>query len=125
MAHVLEFDVVLPEYGRNTARFLANCDSFLSSVESPDLQVDGSPEVVGKAITRHARGTSGPQESFYLRRDKLGSGSYGDVYKALRMPDGKICAAKEFKNTESFRQEVDMLKKVGMTDHVSTAWMPC
>lgn len=124
VAHVLEFDVVLPEYGINTARFSDHCESFLSSVESADLLVDG-PEVEGTAITRHARGASGPQESFYLRRDKLGSGSYGDVYKALRMPDGKFCAAKRFKDTESFRQEVDMLKKVGMTDHVSTTWMRC
>lgn len=124
VAHVLEFDVVLPEYGINKARFHENCESFLSSVESADLLVDG-PEVEGTAITRDARGTLGPQESFYLRGKKLGSGSYGDVHKALRMPDGKICAAKRFKDTESFRQEVDILKKVGITDHVSTTWTPC
>ena len=124
VADFLEFDVVLPKYGINDAKFHENCESFLSRGAQEDLPADGLG-MNSTAITRQASGTSGPQESFYLRGKKLGSGSYGDVYIALRMPDRKVCAAKRFKDTESFRQEVDMLKKVGMTDHVSTIWMPC
>lgn len=60
-----------------------------------------------------------PQEFFYLKGKKLGSGSYGKVYQVLRMPDGHIYAAKSFKNSRSFRQEVKMLGKIGKTSHVS------
>ena len=114
-----KFDVVLPEYGINKDKFHENCESFLSSAESGDLLADG-PEVDSTAITRRASGTSGSQESFYLRGKELGSGSYGNVYKALRMPDGKVFAAKRFNDTESFEREVDMLQKVYVPYHVST-----
>lgn len=124
VADLLEFDVVLPKYGINEAEYHDNCESFISSALHGDLLVE-RPNNDSIAATRQTSGPSGLQESFYLRGKKLGSGSYGDVYKALRMPDGKLFAAKKFKDTESFRQEVNMLIKVGMTEHVSTTWILC
>lgn len=123
VADLLEFDIVLPKYGINNSKFHENCESFLSRGAHEDLPADGLG-MNSTAVARQASGTSEPQESFYLRGKKLGSGSYGDVYEALRMPDRKVCAAKRFKDIESFRQEVDILKKVCVPYHVSTTWMP-
>lgn len=125
VAGVLEFDVVLPEYGRNKDQFHHNCESFLSSA-AWGLPLFDSLEADSITATGQASGTSSPQDSFYLRGKILGSGSYGDVRKVLRMPDGKIFAAKSFKfQDSSFRQEVDMLKKVCKTFHVSRKSVSC
>ena len=121
VADLVEFDVVLPKYGTNKGLFHQNCESFLSSASIGDLLADN----VDIDSTTVVRGISTPKKSFYLRGKTLGSGSYGDVYKVLRMPDGKIHAAKKFKDTVSFRQEADMLKKVSRTYHVSTKTIPC
>lgn len=118
VADVLEFDVVLPQYGINKDEFHKNCVSFRNAAACGDPLVDNY-EIGGIASTSQASATANPQESFYLRGKRLGSGAYGDVYKALRMPDGNICAAKRFKYIECFRQEVDILKKVCGTYHVS------
>lgn len=116
---LLEFDVVLPKYGINKADFHNNCESFLSSAASGDL-LAGDFDINGIAATGPVDHTSISRGSFYLRGKILGSGSYGEVHKVLRMPDGKIFAAKSFKYQDSsFRQEVDMLKKVCKTPHVS------
>ena len=117
MANAFEFDIVLPKYGTKKDQFHLNCESFLSSAASGDLLPDGF-EVNSTAFTRQ-------EKSFYLRGRKLGSGSYGDVFKVLQMPDGKVFAAKTFKHADSFRQEVDMLRKVCKEHHVSIMTMRC
>ena len=121
VADLVEFDVVLPKYGTNKGLFHQNCKSFLSSASIGDLPTN----TVDMDSNTVIRGILPPKKSFYLRGKTLGSGSYGDVYKVLRMPDGKIHAAKKFKDTVSFRQEADMLKKVCETYHVSTKIIPC
>ena len=122
VAGVIEFDVVLPEYGINKGGFYENCRSFLSSAAVADLLPD-SLQADSTVLTRQASGISGPQKSFYLRGKVLGSGAYGEVHKALRMPDGKFYAAKRLKDMDSFSQEADMLKKVCKNYHVSTMTM--
>ena len=117
VANAFEFDIVLPKYGTKKDQFHLNCESFLSSAASGDLLPDGF-EVNSTAFTRQ-------EKSFYLRGRKLGSGSYGDVFKVLQMPDGKVFAAKTFKHADSFRQEVDMLRKVCKEHHVSIMTMRC
>ena len=112
VANAFEFDVVLPRYGIYKDKFHRNCESFLSPAVYEGLLPDGF-EVNNTAITRQAN------SSFYLRGKVLGSGSYGEVSKVLRMPDGKIFAAKTFKYPDSFRQETDMLRKVCKEQHVS------
>lgn len=119
VANILELDVVLPKYGTNIDKFHDNCASFLSLATCGNLVADGV-EPSSIAVTPQASGTISPQEPFYLLGKVLGSGTYGDVYKVLRMPDGMIFAAKRFKYKGSFRQEVDMLKMVCKTYHVST-----
>ena len=123
-AGVLKFDIVLPKYGTNQGMFHNNCESFLSSAANGDLLADGL-RTDSTAIALQASIMSGSQGWFYLRGKMLGSGAYGDVHKVLRMPDGKIFAAKRFRYRESFRQEVDMLKRVCQTYHVSTKSMLC
>lgn len=122
VADVVEFDVVVPRYGINKDDFHKNCESFLSAAAFEDPVADGL-SIKRTTATTQSSGTSSPPEPFYLRGKLLGSGSYGSVHKALRMPDGKIFAAKAFKYTDSFRQEADMLKKVCGTPHVSTTRM--
>ena len=124
VADLVEFDVVLPKYGNNKGLFHQNCESFLRSVAAGDLLANNA-DIDNTTAVRQSKCISPPQKSFYLRGKILGSGSYGDVYKVLRMPDGKIHAAKKFKDTDSFRQEADMLKKVCKTYHVSTKTIPC
>ena len=119
VADLVEFDIVLPKYGINKDDFHQNCMSFLSSTaaaigNSPVDDVEDSTAVVRQ-----------PDKSFYLRGKKLGNGSYGDVYKVLRMPDGQTYAAKAVKHTDSFRQEADMLRKVCKEHHVSLMTMRC
>ena len=146
-AGVLEFDVVLPQYGINHAKFLENCDLFLFSAKFQNDLEEGSdldnlaategtsgisnPEAIEETsgasnpeATEETRGISDPEDPFYLRVESLGSGSYGEVFKALRMPDGKTFAAKRFKMEKSFKQEVDILKKVCQKEHVSTLRSP-
>lgn len=117
VADLVEFDVVLPKYGIYEDRFHRNCMSFLSSAANGNLPVDDVED--STAVVRQ------PSKSFYLRGKKLGNGSYGDVSKVLRMPDGQIFAAKTFKHTDSFRQEADMLRKVCKDHHVSLMTMRC
>lgn len=124
VADVLEFDVVLPKYGINKDEFHRNCESFLSAAAYADPLTD-ELDINKIAPTGQASSTSNTPDSFYLRGKRLGSGSYGDVFKVLQMPDRKNCAAKEFKNAGSMRQEVDMLKKVCQTFHVSLNSIPC
>ena len=117
---VLEFEVLLPKYGiYNKDEFHRNCESFLNSAAG-GIPPGGDLEFNSTAIAGQASGTPSPWEPFYLRGTILGSGAYGDVQKVLRMPDGKVFAAKSFKHQDvSFRQEVDMFKKVCRTFHVS------
>ena len=124
ITRILEFDIVLPTYGINKRMYDQNCESFLSSAAVGALLPD-SLAVDSTAVSQPPSGPSGPQKSFYLRGKVLGSGSYGDVHKVLRMPDGKFCAAKRFRDTESFSQEVKMLKKVCKTPHVSEIKIRC
>ena len=115
VADGLEFDVILPQYGINEVEIRRNCESFRSSAAHGDPLADKSN------ITS---GPSSPWDPFYLLGKKLGKGSYGDVFKTLRIPDGKVFAAKQFESTKSFDQEVRMLKKVCEVPHVSTKSMP-
>lgn len=121
MAHKLQFEVVFPRYGTRKHEFHQNCNKYISYVargEVPTHGLDNNSE----AVTRPESGTSKSWDpsSFYLRGRKIGSGTYGDVETVLRMPDGKIFAAKRFKSRKSFRKEVRMLQKVCETLHVST-----
>ena len=115
VASGLEFDVILPQYGINKDEFRRNCESFRSSAAHGDPLADKSN------ITS---GPSSPWDPFYVLGQKLGKGSYGDVFKTLRIPDGKVFAAKQFESTKSFKHEVQMLKKVCEVPHVSTKSMP-
>lgn len=120
VANGIEFDVVLPEYGRNKTEFYNNCKQFLGSSTNDDL-LSYSIEVDTGAIASYDNETSKRQKPFYLRGRKIGSGSYGDVFQALQMPGGNIVAAKRFHSTRDFRNEVAMLRKVcEETQHVST-----
>ena len=123
VADLVEFDVVLPKYGIYKEQFHLNCESFLSSAAIGNLPVGDVED--STALVRQPSGTSAPKKSFYLRGKKLGSGSYGDVFKVLRMPDREVFAAKTFKHTDSFRQGVDMLRKVCKEHHVSIMTMRC
>lgn len=121
VADVLLFEVILPKYGTRKDEYHQNCERFLQSVASGKLQTNGVDSNT-EAIATPASATSKPWDPFYfyLRGRKIGSGSYGDVETVLRMPDGKVFAAKRFKSKDSFEQEVRMLKKVCETPHVST-----
>ena len=116
MADGLRFVVIMPKYGINEHEFRQNCESFLRSAAHGDSLADSSD------ITS---GPSSPWDPFYLLGKKLGKGAYGNVFETLRMPDGKVFAAKQFESLKSFRQEVQMLKKVCEVPHVSTKSMPC
>ena len=118
-ANRLEFDVVLPEYGIHTESFHKTCERFLKSATQDHLLADDSA-VDGIAATEEACDTSTPQSPFYLRGMRVGRGSYGDVYQALRMPDGKVFAAKRFKDKKSFQLELKMQKRLCQTNHVRT-----
>ena len=118
VANALEFDIVLPKFGSYKNHFHRNCESFLEPAASGNLLLNVF-EVNNSAVT------SAPKKSFYLRGENLGSGSYGDVSKVLRMPDGKVFAAKIFRHADSFRQEVDMLRRVCKEHHVSKMTMRC
>lgn len=125
VANRLEFDVVLPDYGKYAYLFHENCVSFLNFAAQGQVFVH-SPVVGGRAATDEENVTSDLTDAFYLRGTRLGYGSYGDVYIALRMPDGKLFAAKRFKNKESFELEVKILKQVCEGEkHVSTQQMSC
>ena len=117
VAKVLEFDVVLPEYGINKKAFHKNCESWLSAASCGD-QLAGNLDINSTVATGQASGTSTPCEPFYLRGKRLGRGAYGAVYKVLRMPDGETFAAKRFRDLDYFREEADMLKMVSKTFHV-------
>lgn len=119
VANGIEFDVVLPQYGRNVTEFYKNCDQFLSS-ETGDNLLANSLDIDTKSVATDKNETSKRLEPFYFRVGKLGSGSYGSVFKALQMPSGKSFAAKTFDNNRYFRKEVEMLRKVCETNHVST-----
>ena len=56
---------------------------------------------------------------FYLSTAKIGKGSFGKVYKARSMPIGEIVAEKTFKSKKVWKMEVEILKEVSKTPHVS------
>ncbi len=113
-AGVLEFDVVLPKYGINEINADQNIETFLNLAASEGV-LGHNLDVTADYLY--------PPDPFYLQEEKLGSGSYGDVVKVLRMPDGKHLAAKKFQNKSSFLKEVDILKKVCKIPHVSILLM--
>lgn len=119
VANRLEFDVVLPDYGKHADTFHENCASFLIFAAQGRV-IAHNPVVSGTAATEEASDTSTPRDPFYLRGMRVGRGSYGDVYPALRMPDGKVFAAKRFRDKESFQLELKMQKKLCQANHVST-----
>lgn len=122
-AQVLEFDVVLPKYGINKDEFHQNCQTFLDASEIQLLLME-PPNIDVSAVAEETNSIPNPKEPFYLRGRQLGSGSYGDVYEVLRMPNRKILAAKRFKVKKSFKKEAGILKKICETEHVSTL-APC
>ena len=79
MADVLEFDVLLPIHGFNEDTFHENCESFLRSAMWLAPLPDGS-EIEDSATTMEAESTLASQDPFYLRCQKIGSGTYGDVF---------------------------------------------
>ena len=120
MANGIEFRVVLPEYGRNRIDFHNNCERFLRLTTGDDLLGNRLGNET-RAVTEEKTETSKHPKWFYLRGESLGSGSYGNVFKALQMPSGKVFAAKRFDSNRYFKKEAAMLRKVcENTKHVST-----
>ena len=135
VGHDLVFDVVLPEYDPGSIdEYHKNCKPFVIPGAGERL-ITESFSVGSTAATGQGSGASKPASPFYLRSKELGKGTFGRVYKALRMPDGRLFAAKvpiepnssdedfaakKLKSEKAFKKEVDVLKVVCKTPHVST-----
>ena len=121
----LVFDVVLPELDKEgITKYNENCKPFI---------VPGTRErLIAESLfgSTEGSGVSNPESAFYLEGKEIGSGSFGRVHKALRMPDGKVFAAKvplkpkfwwkatrKSENEEKFKHEVDVLKSLSKPPH--------
>ena len=121
----LVFDVVLPELDREgMTKYNENCKPFV---------VPGTREaLIAESFfgSTEGSGVSNPESAFYLKGKQVGSGSFGKVHKALRLPDGKVFAAKipiepEFWENatrrrdieKAFKHEVDVLKLISKPPH--------
>lgn len=123
MANLLEFDVILPEYGIHRKAFHENCENFLKLASQAHLPADERSSL-GRGSIEETSDTAISPDPFYLRGRRVGCGTYGEVYEALRVPDGKVFAAKRFKDRDSFQLEVKMHKKLCQARHVSTKGHP-
>ena len=92
--HELVFDVVLPPYDPDSIdEYHKNCKPFVIPGVGETLIAEAFS--VDNTAARTQGGVAFKQASpFYLRKEKLGNGSFGVVRKVQRMPDGKMFAAK-------------------------------
>lgn len=92
--HELVFDVVLPPYDPDSIdEYHKNCKPFVipgvgETLKAEVFSVDNTAARVQGGVAFHQA------SPFYLRKERLGNGSFGVVRKVQRMPDGKMFAAK-------------------------------
>ena len=132
----LIFDVVLPTYDPSSIdEYHKNCEPFIIPGVGEELIAEVF-NVGDTAVTVRGGVTVLPAPPFYLRKEKLGQGTFGTVHKVQRLPDGKFFAAKfmrlpdpnktrnfdakKLKSEVAFRKEVKTMKKLCKTPHVST-----
>ena len=100
-AHQLVFDVILPRYDQaSIVDYHENCEQFFI----PDFSETLIAEVfsAGSTAASFQEGVASQQASqFYLWQEPLGAGTFGEVRKVRRMPDGKVFAAKALKMPDS------------------------
>ena len=132
----LVFDVVLPTYDPSSVdKYHKNCEPFIVPGVGDELIAEVFGE--GNAAATARGGVLVRQASpFYLRLENIGHGAFGTVHKVQRLPDGKIFAAKflrtpnaketedfnakKLKSEMAFKKEVDIMKSLCKTPHVST-----
>ena len=122
----IRFTVVVPAHVTDRQSYETNCRNFMCLANSA-ANILNLPNLPSQSLVGPASGVAtsqAPMESpFYLRKRELGGGSFGKVYKARSVPDGKIVAVKRFKSKSAWKLEARVFRKIAKTPHVSTA--PC
>ena len=120
----IEFSVEVPIHETDKLAYETNCQNFMMQAKSAMVTMDlldlsNRPEtkLVSGVKTPHA--TAEPP--FYLRTGEIGEGGFGMVYKARSMPSGETVALKRFKSKNAWALEIDVLRKLAKTPHVSSA----
>ena len=133
----LMFDVVLPTYEPSNMDddYYKNRQPFVI----PGLGEQLIAEVLSggdTAVTARGGVAIKQPSPFFLRKEEIGHGTFGRVFKVQRLPDGKVFAAKflrmpdpketedfdakKLKSEMAFRKEVEIMKSLCKTPHVST-----
>ena len=119
----IEFKVEVPKHETDMTSYERNCQDFLKLAKSASrtLHLHNLSSQPDRLISGTATSQLIREPRFYLRTLTIGEGSFGKVYKARSMPDGRTVAVKRFKSKHAWALEKHILRKISRTPpHVST-----
>ena len=126
----IEFLVLVPRHDTDKAVYEQNCQNLLSlasSARRTSKRLKPSSQPVTGLQSGATSSHVSTEESVYLRTEKIGSGGFAKVHKAISMPDGRIVAVKRFRstNTWAWALEAEVLQKISQIPHVRTTPRHC
>lgn len=124
IARTIEFSVEVPIHETDKIAYETNCRNFMVQAKSAMVTMNRL-DLSSRPETNLASGMKSPHATaeppFYLRTEKIGKGGFGMVYRARSMPSGETVALKTFKSKNAWTLEIDVLRKLFKTPHVSSA----